>query len=493
MKTSGILLLVFATLNFIVAIFAACIGEAYAAGNKLSSSVLIGLIGGILYYFGNKKNRINIPNGYTAQKRNEDNFWQTYKRTYPTKASAIERLTQKDFSQLSDKDVEEIVGSMERWAQNLNCPIQNIKATFLDKYKSVFTSNDTKEIIDHLRNEKMEEEANHFNISSNNTCTFYMIRWLEDTLSIPEQSQDKPQMATQNRMSAKEFVKKQRTEIKFHDFEGNDGKKHTFFTCGDITGYVSPDATEKLKRSNYSLDNIDYGEVSKDGAKSVPCLMLATLKPKKIFEAEQTHDKSQLITKNKMSAKELIKKQGAEIKYYDFKDNKGTQHTFFTCGEITGYISPNAKKELEKDCCNLDNLEYAEISKNGGDFVPCLLAAPIKPKKTFRVEEGKPVNNNPHIFPVLGMTEKIKKEFEIKYTLYQQMLNFIQSVYGNIDNSKFFANSLANAKIMFENNEDLVTLCKKYGLNYLNILEDVSKKIEEDYNTKNNQTEDLPF
>ena len=497
MKTIGTILLVFALLNFLVAVFAACIGEAYMAGNKLSSSLLVGLIGGILYYFGNKKGEPHIENDHLPQKRNEDNFWQTYKRISPTKAVAIEKITQKDFSQLSDADVREIVGSMERWAKNLNCPIQDIRKTFLNTYKSVFANDDTKEIIGYLRNEKMREEANHFHISTNNTCTFYMIKWLEDTLPTQEQPKNTPKMTAKNKMSANEFVKNQGAEIKFHDFEGNDGKKHTYFTCGEITGYVSPNAIEYLRKSNYNLDYINYAEVSKDGEKPVPCLMLTTMKHEKAFETSQSQNKPQMITKNKMSAKELIKEQEAEIKYYDFKDNEGKQHTFFTCGEITGYISPNAKKELEKDDCDLDNLEYAEVSKDGKEFVPCLLAVVFKPKKTFNVEKEEKSNNSPYIFPVFGEADKIKKEFEIKSILYQRMLNFIQSMYGeitgDINNPNVLTTPLANAQIMFEDDEELNSLCNRYGLNYSKMLEAVSKKIVEHYSTENNQNEDLPF
>jgi hypothetical protein len=47
---------VFSALNFIVALIAAGQGASDAAGQKISASILLGVIGGVLYYFGNKKN-----------------------------------------------------------------------------------------------------------------------------------------------------------------------------------------------------------------------------------------------------------------------------------------------------------------------------------------------------------------------------------------------------------------------------------------------------
>ena len=57
MKIAGIILLIFAILNFIVVIVAAGGGASEAAGAKMSAALLLGVIGGVLYYFGNKKKK----------------------------------------------------------------------------------------------------------------------------------------------------------------------------------------------------------------------------------------------------------------------------------------------------------------------------------------------------------------------------------------------------------------------------------------------------
>lgn len=56
MKVFGIILLVLAVANLLVAILAANSGApADVVGNKISGFFLLSVIGGLLYYFGNKK------------------------------------------------------------------------------------------------------------------------------------------------------------------------------------------------------------------------------------------------------------------------------------------------------------------------------------------------------------------------------------------------------------------------------------------------------
>ena len=57
MKVFGIILLVFSALNFIVALVASANGVTNAAGQKFSAAILLMIVGGILYYIGNKRNQ----------------------------------------------------------------------------------------------------------------------------------------------------------------------------------------------------------------------------------------------------------------------------------------------------------------------------------------------------------------------------------------------------------------------------------------------------
>ena len=56
MKITGIILLIFAALNFIVGIIGVFNGIGEAA-RKFDATILLGVIGGVLYYFGNKKSK----------------------------------------------------------------------------------------------------------------------------------------------------------------------------------------------------------------------------------------------------------------------------------------------------------------------------------------------------------------------------------------------------------------------------------------------------
>jgi len=59
MKVLGIVLCVFAVLNFIVILFAIMSdAPSDAVTRKLFATFLLGLIGGVLYYYGNKKSNL---------------------------------------------------------------------------------------------------------------------------------------------------------------------------------------------------------------------------------------------------------------------------------------------------------------------------------------------------------------------------------------------------------------------------------------------------
>lgn len=285
MKKIGIILLVFAALNLLVAIIASANGETYAAGSKFSGALLLGAIGGLLYYFGGKKeasNQESISRSSTLRYASvqDENFWQRYKRLNPTEANAIESVTERTMSLQSEKDAQEIVASMERWAKNIGCQINDIKTEFLQSYQSAFDNADTKEILEHLKNVKLREEANRFNISMQNTCTHFMIKWLTEDLRKESPQPANNQMKTRNKMSARDLVISENASLKFVE-NPNTGK--IFFTCGSKKGYVSPAALEHMEKGK--LDDFCYAEVSMDGKTYIPCLMLANKLTEKVVRS----------------------------------------------------------------------------------------------------------------------------------------------------------------------------------------------------------------
>lgn len=274
MKKIGIILLAFAALNLLVAIIASANGETYAAGSKFSGALLLGAIGGLLFYFGGKKEASNQESTNRSSTLRyasvqDENFWQRYKRLNPTEASAIESVTERTMSLQSEKDAQEIVASMERWAKNIGCQINDIKTEFLQSYKSVFDNADTKEILEHLKNVKLREEANRFNISMQNTCTHFMIKWLTEVLRKESPQPANNQIKTRNKMSARDLVKSENASL---DFVENPNTGKIFFVCGSKKGYVSPAAVEKMETG--SLDDFCYAEVSVGSRDYVPCLLV---------------------------------------------------------------------------------------------------------------------------------------------------------------------------------------------------------------------------
>ncbi len=196
---------------------------------------------------------------------------------------------------------------------------------------------------------------------------------------------NKPSLVATNRMTARELMGKENALIVFHDFENMDGKKRTYFTCGSITGYVSPNAVKESKNNTNYLDNLVYADVSEGGGKLVPCLMKRPIR--NISPNREKGDKKQNTKRSKesercklnlsfssiMPAKELAIKQKASLDYHDYDDIEDVRHVYFTCGNICGYVSPRIEKEIPKKEYTIDDFVYALISNGGGEPIPFLI------------------------------------------------------------------------------------------------------------------------
>lgn len=323
MRKVGIVLLVFAIGNLLVAIIVSVSGETYAAGSKFSSSLLLGAIGGLLCYFGGKKDTSNQENINRSSPQEssivQESPWQEYERLNPTKAKAIEEITERKMSLQSERDVQEIISSMERWARNIGCQIQEIKTKFLQTYQSTFDNADTKEILEHLKNTKLKEEANRFNISTQNTCTHFMIKWLTEILQKEAALSANNHINYRNKMSARDLVISENASLEFRE-NPNTGK--IFFICGSKKGYVSPAAVEKMETG--SIDDFYYVEVSVGGKDYVPCLCYAkSANVIKQFDAT-THNTSKLKerirTKLRNAFREFIEDAKKEDTYNKMED-----------------------------------------------------------------------------------------------------------------------------------------------------------------------------
>lgn len=370
MKKTGSILLAIAALSLLGALFSAGRDED-TAGGRFIGALILGSLGVLLLWLSNRKESSNQKNTdrnstlkYTSVQ--DENFWQKYKRLNPTKASAIEAIIERKMSLLSEKDAREIVSSMERWAMNIGCQIQDIKTEFLQSYQSTFDHADTKEILEHLKNVKLKEEANRFNISEQNTCTFFMIKWLTEDLQRDSPQSANNQMKSRNKMSARDLVKSENASLQFVE-NPNTGK--IFFVCGSKKGYVSPAAVEKMETG--SLDDFCYAEVSISSSDYVPCLMLVN-KPNVVrsFDIEPDHSVRGK-AKNDYTGEDILRKE-LEIRhrlYILMKDFIQTEYgelrEFQELNDLTIPIA-NAKscyKDNESmiDTCKQYGLDYSNI------------------------------------------------------------------------------------------------------------------------------------
>lgn len=78
---------------------------------------------------------------------------------------------------------------------------------------------------------------------------------------------------------------------------------------------------------------------------------------------------SEIVSKNRKTLRELMQ---AENSNFRVLKNPNNGKLFFVVGEKKGYISPNAQEKLKGDC-KVDDFQYAEVSIDNGEFVPCLM------------------------------------------------------------------------------------------------------------------------
>lgn len=125
------------------------------------------------------KSKLNVPS---------ETYWQNYKRYYLSKSFEIEKLTGLDFSTLSNIDAREKVESLERWSNNTNTPISQLKQHFLNTFIPKFTFDELPEVLNSLPQKRIEE-ANIFNISEQNTSSYWMIKWLDEYINTLEKNE----------------------------------------------------------------------------------------------------------------------------------------------------------------------------------------------------------------------------------------------------------------------------------------------------------------
>lgn len=75
--------------------------------------------------------------------------------------------------------------------------------------------------------------------------------------------------------------------------------------------------------------------------------------------------------RNRMPAGSLVKEQGCKIEFV--ANPKKAGNIFFTCGKVVGGVSDKVKKALADKTLTIDQVEYAEVSQDGGEYVAVLM------------------------------------------------------------------------------------------------------------------------
>lgn len=75
--------------------------------------------------------------------------------------------------------------------------------------------------------------------------------------------------------------------------------------------------------------------------------------------------------RNRMPAGTLVKEQNCKIDFIANPKKKG--NIFFSCGKIVGGVSDKVKAGIEDNSITIDDIEYAEVSRDGGPYVSVLM------------------------------------------------------------------------------------------------------------------------
>ena len=157
-----------------------------------------------------------------------------------------------------------------------------------------------------------------------------------------------------NRMSAASFMKSQNSELKFIENPSN-GK--IYFECGDVKGHISPAVLEKMH--SVTVDDLQYAEVSIDGSKPIPCLMMVDKKYRKVertitIGSQVNADKSVMKRKLINAFEENIEEIKEKIDNTIFGD-------LILTSTIANTYQSLKEQEALKLICEAQNINFIEL------------------------------------------------------------------------------------------------------------------------------------
>lgn len=224
-------------------------------------------------------------------------------------------------------------------------------------------NNGTSENIEELNSGNKTSDVNETFTNSSNTIVDDIHKEYDaTTISSPIEEKNKKKnenvqkrdIKTYNRMSAASLMKSQNSELQFIE-NPNNGK--IYFKCGDIKGYVSPAVLEKMH--SVSVDDLQYAEVSINGSKPVPCLMMVDKKYRKVertitLASQVNADKNVMKRKLVNAFEESIEEVKEKIDSTIFGD-------LILRSTIANTYQSLKEQEALKLICEAQNIDFIEL------------------------------------------------------------------------------------------------------------------------------------
>ncbi len=193
-------------------------------------------------------------------------YWERYKTENSEKSSQLSSLYGIDFSLLTEKDIRERIGTVDRLCHQYQCIIPQLKDRCM-KDMEQFPLSFMDRMIE-MTEKEMEQEAINFNISKKNTACALLLDWMKERKDFLEMNDvynkpTKEEESLDDQLSPEESFKKRYSGILVKQI-GNNANIPLF-----CVGYDSPIAHElmdvmyaflKDKAEKEKADRLGYGK-----------------------------------------------------------------------------------------------------------------------------------------------------------------------------------------------------------------------------------------
>lgn len=243
---------------------------------KFLSGFSFTIVGALIIFLQNKKEGYEKDAALSSKRNNKSDNNSSLNSSFPTiiiEAKIVESILKTDFTSWEERDVIETVASFKRWATGQECRLEDVKTNFLASFKNDIGEDFAKDMIKYLVAEGILKESIKFNIKGRNTCSHYMVKWIEELSAPTCLSKEKESIKFRNRKSARQLIIEENSEIEFINIPN---KETIGFVCGSKKGYVTP--AVKAKLDTITVEELQYAECAKYGTENwVPIIMMTNV------------------------------------------------------------------------------------------------------------------------------------------------------------------------------------------------------------------------